>query len=219
MALNEPWSIKSRAHACSITEQKFEDGERFYTVLFPDPESSGYLRKDFSEEAWEQRDERDEKPFSFWNSIYQAPTKEESVEVTEESPEDLLRRLVEEDESHTENVRYILAVMLERKKLLVEADSQTTPTGVIRIYEHRKTGDVFIVKDPNIPLSEIENVQQEIVDLLENGGKQNEEEPEDEIETDTEATEEAPQTAEAAEGENGDSWNRKSECFFKLFSA
>ena len=205
MALNEPWSIKSRAHACSITEQKFEDGERFYTVLFPDPESSGYLRKDFSEEAWEQRDESDEKPFSFWNSIYQAPTKEESVEVTEESPEDLLRRLVEEDESHTENVRYILAVMLERKKLLVEADSQTTPTGVIRIYEHRKTGDVFIVKDPNIPLSEIENVQQEIVDLLENGGKQNEEEPEDEIETDTDATEEAPQTAEAAEGENGDS--------------
>ena len=201
MALNEPWSIKSRAHACSITEQKFEDGERFYTVLFPDPESSGYLRKDFSEEAWEQRDESDEKPFSFWNSIYQAPTKEESVEVTEESPEDLLRRLVEEDESHTENVRYILAVMLERKKLLVEADSQTTPTGVIRIYEHRKTGDVFIVKDPNIPLSEIESVQQEIVDLLENGGKQNEPEVE---EAETEVTDEEPESDEAEEEQSND---------------
>ena len=205
MALNEPWSIKSRAHACSITEQKFEDGERFYTVLFPDPESSGYLRKDFSEEAWEQRDESDEKPFSFWNSIYQAPTKEESVEVTEESPEDLLRRLVEEDESHTENVRYILAVMLERKKLLVEADSQTTPTGVIRIYEHRKTGDVFIVKDPNIPLSEIENVQQEIVDLLENGGKQNEEEEAEETaETDTETSEGIAETQTDEEADSSD---------------
>jgi len=174
MALNEPWSIKSRAHVCSITEQKFEDGESFYTALFPDPESSGYLRMDFSEEAWANRAEDSETPFSFWGSIYQAPVKEEEVEVTEESPEDLLRRLVEEDEEHTENARYILAVMLERKKLLVEADSQPTSTGIIRIYEHRKSGDVFIVKDPNIPLSEVENVQQEIADLLENGGKKKE---------------------------------------------
>ncbi len=174
MALNEPWSIKSRAHACSMTEKKFTDGESFYTALFPDPESSGYLRKDFSEEAWESRAEDAEQPFSFWGSIYQAPVKEEEVEVTDESPEDLLRRLVEEDEEHTENARYILAVMLERKKLLVEADSQPTATGIIRIYEHRKTGDVFIVKDPNIPLSEVENVQQEIADLLENGGKKQE---------------------------------------------
>lgn len=182
MALNEPWSIKARAHVCSITEKKFDDGESFYTALFPDPESSGYLRKDFSVEAWENRADDTDKPFSFWGSIYQAPVKEEKVEVTEESPEDLLRRLVEEDEEHTENARYILAVMLERKKLLVEADSQPTSTGIIRIYEHRKTGDVFIVKDPNIPLSEVENVQQEIAELLENGGRKKE--PEEEEATD-----------------------------------
>lgn len=178
MALNEPWSIKSRAHTCSVTEKKFTDGESFYTALFPDPESSGYLRMDFSQEAWDARADDADPPFSFWGSIYHAPVKEEEVEVTDESPEELLRRLVEEDEEHTENVRYILAVMLERKKLLVEADSQPTPTGIIRIYEHRKTGDVFIVKDPNIPLSEIDNVQQEISDLLENGGRKVEPEQE-----------------------------------------
>ena len=82
-----------------------------------------------------------------------------------------MRRLIEEDEEHTENARYILAVMLERKKQLVEADSQPTATGIIRIYEHRKSGDVFIVKDPNIPLDEVEQVQQEVATLLENGGR------------------------------------------------
>jgi len=193
MALNEPWSIKSRAHACSISEEKFEDGEAFYTALFPDPESSGYLRMDFSKESWENRTKDAEQPFSFWGSVYQAPVKEEEVEVTEESPEDLLRRLVEEDEEHTENARYILAVMLERKKLLVEADSQPTPTGIIRIYEHRKTGDVFIVKDPNIPLSEVENVQQEIADLLENGGRKQEPEDEEQPEAEEANGEEAPE--------------------------
>jgi len=171
MALNEPWSIKSRAHVCAVTERHFEDGESFYTAIFPDPESSGYLRKDFSAEAWEQLDDDDTDPFSFWQSTYHAPIKEEPVEVTEESPEDLLRRLIEEDEEHTENARYILAVMLERKKQLVEADSQPTGTGIIRIYEHRKSGDVFIVKDPNIPLDEVEKVQEEVTLLLEHGGR------------------------------------------------
>ena len=171
MALHEPWSIKSRAHVCAVTERHFEDGESFYTAIFPDPESSGYLRKDFSADAWDQRSEDEAVPFSFWQSIYRAPVKEEEVEITEESPEDLLRRLIEEDEEHTENVRYILAIMLERKKQLVEVDSQPTATGIIRIYEHRKSGDVFIVKDPNIPLSEVEKVQDEVAILLENGGR------------------------------------------------
>ena len=171
MALHEPWSIKSRAHVCAVSERHFEDGESFCTAIFPDPESSGYLRKDFSADAWDQRSEDDAVPFSFWQSIYRAPVKEEEVEITEESPEDLLRRLIEEDEEHTENVRYILAIMLERKKQLVEVDSQPTATGIIRIYEHRKSGDVFIVKDPNIPLSEVEKVQDEVAILLENGGR------------------------------------------------
>ena len=178
MALHEPWSIKSRAHVCAVTERHFEDGDSFYTAIFPDPESSGYLRKDFSADAWDQRSEDQAVPFSFWQSIYRAPVKEGEVEITEESPEDLLRRLIEEDEEHTENVRYILAIMLERKKQLVEVDSQPTATGIIRIYEHRKSGDVFIVKDPNIPLSEVEKVQDEVAILLENGGRIPEPEPE-----------------------------------------
>jgi len=174
MALHEPWSIKSRAHACSVTERKFADGESFYTALFPDPETSGYLRKDFSKEAWDEREKEAETPFSFWSSIYHVPVKEEEVTVTDESPEDLLRRLIEEDEEHTENARYILAIMLERKKQLVEADNQPTATGIIRIYEHRKSGDVFIVKDPNIPLSEVESIQNEVSELLEHGGRKRE---------------------------------------------
>ena len=126
MALHEPWSIKSRAHACSITEEKFTDGESFHTAIFPDPESSGYLRKDFCTEAWNDRPSDADQPFSSWTSIYHVPVKEEEVQVTDESPEDLLRRLIEEDEEHTENARYILAIMLERKKQLVEADSSTS---------------------------------------------------------------------------------------------
>lgn len=180
MALHEPWSIKSRAHYCSITERKFTDGESFYTAIFPDPEEGGYLRKDFSKEAWDNREKDADEPFSFWSTLYHVPVKEDEVTVTDESPEDLLRRLIEEDEEHTENARYILAIMLERKKQLVEADNQPTATGIIRIYEHRKSGDVFIVKDPNIPLSEVESIQNEVSELLEHGGRKKENDAEGE---------------------------------------
>ena len=80
-------------------------------------------------------------------------------------------RLVNEDEEHTENARYILAVMLERKKLLRETDTQEIPSGILRVYEHRKTGDVFLIKDPQIPLSEVETVQEEIRLLLDPNAK------------------------------------------------
>ena len=167
MAFGDSWHIKSRAHHCSVTEKPFEEDELFFTALFPDPKSDGYLRRDFSKEAWEKRSEDEEPPFSFWRTVYKPPIVDAKVEILDkEDPETLLTRLVEEDEAHTENARYILAVMLERKKLLIETDSQKTRTGLLRIYQHRYSGEVFIVKDPQIPLSEVGPLQDEVQKLL-----------------------------------------------------
>jgi hypothetical protein len=167
MAFGDSWHIKSRAHHCSVTEKPFEEDELFFTALFPDPESDGYLRLDFSTGAWEQRSEDEQPPFSFWRTIYKPPIVDAKVEILDkEDTETLLTRLVEEDEAHTENARYILAVMLERKKLLIETDSQKTRTGLLRIYQHRYSGEVFIVKDPQIPLSEVGPLQDEVQKLL-----------------------------------------------------
>ena len=193
MALADSWHIKARAHHCAVSEKPFEEGEPFFTALFPDPESDGYLRLDFSQEAWESRDEEVDKPFSFWRTIYKPPELEEKVEIVDkEDPEALLSRLVEEDEAHTENARYILAVMLERKKLLVETDSQKTRTGLLRIYQHRYSGEIFIVKDPQIPLSEIATIQEEVQQLL-----APKEEEEDAAEDDAESS-----SAETGDEEN-----------------
>ena len=212
MALQESWHIRSRARQCALTEKPFEEGQTIVTALFPDPESSGYLRNDFSVEAWEGLGPEAEPAFSFWRSTYEPPETTDKVDPMEkEDPEALLRRLVDEDEEHTENVRYILAVMLERKKLLRETDAQTIPTGVLRVYEHRKTGEAFIVRDPNIPLDEVETVQEEVIMLLEHGGRIPE--PEEQADNGAEATEDpatddpAPdgsETADDARDENAD---------------
>lgn len=173
MAFAESWHVRSRSRECAATQRRFTDGETIVTALFPDPESSGYLRRDYSLDAWKELPADSEKPFSFWKTTFSAPAggteTEDSVEKL--SPEELLARLIEEDEDHTENTRYILAVMLERKKLLRETDNQRTPNGILRVYEHRKTGEVFLIRDPDIPLAEIEAVQNEVFVLLENNGR------------------------------------------------
>lgn len=172
MALTESWHVRSRSRECSTSGTHFTDGETIITALYPDPESSGYLRRDFTTTAWKELPEDAEKPFSFWKTIYTAPSDHDNQTAESKlSPEEILHRLVEEDEEHTENTRYILAVMLERRKLLRETDHQRTPNGILRVYEHRKTGEVFLIRDPDIPLDQVESVQQEVSILLENNGR------------------------------------------------
>lgn len=172
MAYAESWHVRSRSRECASTHQPFADGEIIVTALFPDPESSSYIRRDFCLDAWNQRPTDAEQPFSFWKTTFTAPTGKDSEDPVEKlSPEEILHRLVEEDEDHTENTRYILAVMLERQKLLRETDSQRTPSGILRVYEHRKTGDIFLIRDPDIPLSQVEALQNEVIILLENNGR------------------------------------------------
>lgn len=172
MALNESWHIRSRGRECAATRRPFVTGEPIITALFPDPESSGYLRRDYSLEAWQARGPDEAPPFSSWRTNYAPSAGDKAAPPEKENPEDILRRLVEEDADHTENTRYILAVMLERRKLLRETDTQRTPTGILRIYENRKTGEVYIVKDPNVPLSQVDALQQEVMEFLESQHRQ-----------------------------------------------
>ena len=172
MAVFESWHVRSRGRECSVTHRSFDKGEKIITALFPDPETSGYLRKDYCAGGWELREGPELSPFSFWKNVFETPVAvENSGSSLKMGAEAMLSKLIFEDENDTENTRYILAIMLERRKLLRETDSQRTPSGILRIYEHRKSGEIFIVKDPDIPLDRVESVQNEVFSMLENYGR------------------------------------------------
>ena len=75
MALAESWHVRSRSRECAATRRPFTDGETIVTALFPDPESSGYLRRDYCLDAWNERPEDAEKPFSFWKTTFSRPVR------------------------------------------------------------------------------------------------------------------------------------------------
>ncbi len=167
MAIIQDWKIRTTTAQCELTEAPFNDGEVFYTCIFDDPESDGFIRKDYAKESWEKVRGDGPDPFSFWKSTYKAPAPpDEKKRIEDTSAEGMLRRFVEEDDSKTENARFILALMLERKKTLIPTDSQETETRKLLFYEHAENGDVFIVADPGLKLDEIEVVQIEVSELL-----------------------------------------------------
>jgi hypothetical protein len=59
--------------------------------------------------------------------------------------------------------------MLERKRLLKVKEQIVRDGARVFIYEQPKTGDVFTVRDPNLQLDQLEDVQRQVADLLEHG--------------------------------------------------
>ena len=160
------WNIRSRSHQCAVSQRPFTDGEWHYTAIYDDPETGGYLRRDVAFDSWEQ-ELSERKPFSFWKSVYTKNAPEERPEITsKESGMNLLQSLIVEDEPHTENARYILALMLERKRMLSPTAVKETEKGRMLFYENRKTGEAFVIRDPELRLDEIAGVQEEVATLL-----------------------------------------------------
>lgn len=165
---NQEWDIKPRAAACARTGRPFKDKEVLWTLLFD--EGAGFRREDVCEDAWREiRDAPEgsvEKPFSFWKTRYNPPPEQEPEPLGKEGAEQMLRRLMSEFSESGANTCYILALMLERKRILKQTDSRFDGQGRILIYEHSSTGEVFMIRDPMLRLDQIEEVQREVYAAL-----------------------------------------------------
>ena len=163
--MNQEWTIQGRGDRCSVTGEPFGEGEYFYTLLFE--ERDGFRREDLSEPAFKERSPEAPKPYSFWRSKFEPPPAAPPEALGKQTAEDLLRRYMQEDSAQYANARYILALMLERKRLLKEVEVKHSEDGrLARIYEHAKTGEVFIIPDPQLRLDQLAEVQTEIAAQL-----------------------------------------------------
>ena len=156
------WPIKQRSETCNATQRPFVPGEVFYTLLYR--EGDGFRREDLSEEGWHDRNENIQ-PFSFWKTKFEPAAPPAPEPLAKENAEQLFRRLIVEPDPPA-NACFVLAVMLERKRLLKQVRIENASGSRLLIYQHRENGDVFIVRDPQLRLSELERVQEEVATLL-----------------------------------------------------
>lgn len=161
------WNIRPRGRSCAVCGREFEDKQDCVSALFS--AESGFERRDYCAQCWKIREDGGE-PFSQWQGAFipprdQGARKEDAIK--HETAESLLRKLVALDDPANTSVVYILAVMLERKKQLIERDVKTLDDGsVVRVYEQKSSGDTFVIRDPQLRLDAISGVQEQIVQML-----------------------------------------------------
>jgi hypothetical protein len=168
--MNE-WNIQSRAHACESCAQPFADRQPLHTLL-SDERAEDLRRMDVCETCWQNQfsdGARERKGFiSHWQTIYEAPAPVVDA-IHKDTAETLLRKLIAQNDPRYAPAGYILAVMLERKRILKVKEQIVRDGQRVFIYEQPKTGDIFTIADPNLRLDQLEQVQQDVAQLLENG--------------------------------------------------
>ena len=163
------WNIQSRAHVCETCSQPFADQQTYSTVLFE--EAKELRRSDICEPcAKKSGDTRSRKGYiSHWQGVYEAPPAEPVEAIQKDTAETILRKLTEQNDPRYAPAAYILAVMLERKRILKVKEQIRRDGQRIFIYEQPKTGDIFTIADPNLHLNQLDEVQRDVAQLLEHG--------------------------------------------------
>lgn len=165
------WNIQSRAHACQGCGRAFKDREPLHTLL--SDERQVYHRLDVCEACWQAQHAQGSNHrrgfVSHWESRYEPPPAHAPEAIQRETAETLLRKLGQLGDPAHAGAVFILAVMLERKRILrVKAQPQEAGRRVL-IYEHARSGEVFTIPDPGLQLDQLEAVQRDVAHLLEHG--------------------------------------------------
>jgi|SRR5271157_1346570 len=166
--MNE-WNIQSRAHACEACGQPFADRQPYHTLLFDEPPA--VRRSDICEPCWQRQSSSVRLRAGFishWQGVFEVPPPVADA-IQKETAETVLRKLIALNEPGHAPAAYILAVMLERKRILKVKEQLQREGHRVFIYEQPRTGDLFTIADPALRLDQLEEVQRDVAQLLEHG--------------------------------------------------
>jgi hypothetical protein len=153
------WNIKSRSEVCQSTGRSFRDEEWFYTVLCDTVE--GVVRQDFSEEAWADFIHPSDE-MSFWKSQFKASPPPAQEAVGKEDAESELRRLLAEPKAADAKVCFLLALLLERKRILKARERYAKDGQKFVLYEHMGTQETIIVPEVDFRLADLDLLRTEL---------------------------------------------------------
>jgi hypothetical protein len=157
------WNIQPRSNSCTACQQPFADKAPYHALLTFG--SDGYHRQDLCGTCYTETARAG--AVCYWQGEFKQPTPPPPEPIQKDAAETLLRRLVESPEPAQAAARYILAVMLERKRILRHCDTVRSDTGdELLVYEHVKTQESFTIPDPHLRLDQLEDVQRQVSDLL-----------------------------------------------------
>jgi hypothetical protein len=158
----EEWEIEKPLGHCYGTGKRIEFGEEYVATLVETEQ--GLQRRDFSPDYWQS-----EKPdvFCYWRTRLPEPGQKKQMFVDDEMLMAFFERLERETEQEKINFRFVLALILMRKRRL-KYDSSGADEGK-EIWRLRVVGSdrQFVeVLNPHLDEGQIEQLQSQVGEIL-----------------------------------------------------
>ena len=182
----EEYEISKRSDRCAACGRGLRRGEEHFSALVaepaparearpageatagPQPARLPYRRTDFCAGCW--RPEMAAEYFSFWKTAVpdEDPDQDKPLarRIDTETVYELFRRLEAQPEPAKQKFRFILALILMRKKRLRFSGVAKGPSGEHLVLEDRDEGVAHKVLDPGLAEEEIDSLRGEVDRLL-----------------------------------------------------
>ena len=160
----DDWEINKPLGQCYGSGRKIEHGEEYFGALVVAEE--GLQRRDFCAEYWES-----EKPdvFCYWKTKLPEPGHRKQLFVDDQMLMAFFERLARETDQEKVNFRFVLTLILMRKRLLKYDESRTEDGKEIwrlRIPGDRSAEGRAEVVNPHLDEEQIEQLSSQIGEIL-----------------------------------------------------
>ena len=157
----DEWEIDKPVGCCYGSSKKIEYGEEYFGALVETDQ--GLTRRDFCADYWQSQ-----KPevFCFWKTRLPQPGQKKTQFIDDDMLMAFFNRLEQETEQEKINFRFVLALILMRKRRLKYDSSDVQ--GDIEIWRLRITGDkeIVTVVNPHLDEVQIEQLSSQIGEIL-----------------------------------------------------
>jgi len=158
----ENWKIRKPLGQCSGTNKEFQPGEEYYAALVETDED--LQRRDYCAEYWHS-----EKPdvYCFWKTrLAESDRKKRRLFVDDRMLMSFFERLGRETEQEKLNFRFVVALILMRKKILKYDSSKVEKD--TEIWRLRVTGEnrCVDVVNPSLNEEQVEQLASQIGEIL-----------------------------------------------------
>ena len=156
------WDIAKTSLTCAECEREFAEEEKIFSALYDEPAS--IVRRDYCDACWQRQGA--DLIFSFWQT--RIPRRDAPVRrfVDDEIVLDLFRRLDGRNDPQKRNFRYVLALLLMRKKALKFTEFRRSEDGDALVLCDRLNECEHIVADPHLSEEQIQKVTEEVGQIL-----------------------------------------------------
>jgi len=155
------WEIDKSLGQCYGTGEKIEAGQEYFAALVET--EGGLARRDFCIDYWQKVQPA---VFCYWKTRLPEPGQKKQLFVDDEMLMTFFERLEKETEEEKRNFRFVLALILMRKRLLKYDSSKAEADREIWRLRMVGTKDFVEVLNPGLDEEHIEQLSSQIAQIL-----------------------------------------------------